>query len=101
VSFLLVQINLCQPARKQWDPAITYGTCIPGVPFYTSMASITIVFDITVFVFPPLTKAPADLRTNRMMLPFPVLLKSHIQTRKKLILLGLFGLGIFITVIRK
>jgi hypothetical protein len=52
MAFLLVQINLCQPARKQWDPAITYGTCIPGVPFYTSMASITIVFDITVFVFP-------------------------------------------------
>lgn len=36
-----------------------------------------------------------------MLLPFPVLLKSHIQTRKKLILLGLFGLGIFITIIRK
>ncbi|KAK4157504.1 hypothetical protein C8A00DRAFT_11628 [Chaetomidium leptoderma] len=83
LSFLLVQLNLCQPARKQWDPAITYGSCIPGVPFYTSMASITIVFDVTV-----------------MLLPFPVLLKSRIQTRKKLILLGLFGLGIFITVIQ-
>ncbi len=35
-----------------------------------------------------------------MLLPFPVLLKSRIQTRKKLILLGLFGLGVFITVIQ-
>jgi hypothetical protein len=35
-----------------------------------------------------------------MLLPFPILLKSHIQTRRKLILLGLFGLGVFITVIQ-
>ncbi|KAG7289436.1 hypothetical protein NEMBOFW57_005807 [Staphylotrichum longicolle] len=83
LSFLLVQVNLCQPARKQWDPAVTWGSCIPGVPFYTSMASITIVFDVTV-----------------MLLPFPVLVKSRIQTRKKLILLGLFGLGLFITIIQ-
>ncbi|KAK3297225.1 uncharacterized protein B0H64DRAFT_440698 [Chaetomium fimeti] len=83
LSFLLIQLNLCQPIRKQWDPAITYGSCIPGVPFYTSMASITIVFDVTV-----------------MLLPFPVLLHSRIQTRKKVVLLGLFGLGVFITVIQ-
>ena len=35
-----------------------------------------------------------------MALPFPVLLNSQIQTRKKLVLLGLFGLGVFITVIQ-
>lgn len=48
LSFLLVQVNLCQPARKQWDPSVTSGSCLPGVPFYTAMASITIVFDLTV-----------------------------------------------------
>ncbi|KAH6626795.1 hypothetical protein B0J18DRAFT_150542 [Chaetomium sp. MPI-SDFR-AT-0129] len=83
LSFLLVQLNLCQPVRKQWDPAVADGSCVASVPFYTSMASITIVFDVTV-----------------MLLPFPVLHKSHLQTRKKLILFGLFGLGIFITVIQ-
>ncbi|KAK3939575.1 hypothetical protein QBC46DRAFT_143905 [Diplogelasinospora grovesii] len=83
LAFLLVQINLCQPAAKQWDPTITWGSCLPGVPVYTSMASITIIFDLTV-----------------MLVPFPVLLKSQIQTRKKLVLLGLFGLGLFITVIQ-
>ncbi|KAF1925975.1 uncharacterized protein M421DRAFT_68548 [Didymella exigua CBS 183.55] len=83
LSFLLVQINLCQPAAKQWDPKITWGQCLPAVPFYTSMASLTILFDITV-----------------MLLPFPVLLRSHIQMRKKLALLGLLALGIFITVIQ-
>ena len=35
-----------------------------------------------------------------MLVPFPVLLKLKIQTRKKLVLLGLFGLGLFITVIQ-
>ncbi|KAK3370114.1 hypothetical protein B0H63DRAFT_307777 [Podospora didyma] len=35
-----------------------------------------------------------------MLLPFPVLLQSKIQNRKKIFLLGLFGLGLFITVIQ-
>jgi hypothetical protein len=35
-----------------------------------------------------------------MLLPFPLLVKSRLQTRRKVILLGLFGLGIFITVIQ-
>ncbi|KAK1513839.1 integral membrane protein, partial [Colletotrichum abscissum] len=83
LAFLLVQINLCTPIAKQWDPTITNGSCIPGVPFYTSMASLTIAFDVIV-----------------MFLPFPVLASSKIQKRKKFVLLGLFGLGAFITVIQ-
>jgi hypothetical protein len=35
-----------------------------------------------------------------MFLPFPVLVKSHIQNRKKIALLGLLCLGTFITVIQ-
>lgn len=35
-----------------------------------------------------------------MFLPFPVLASSKIQKRKKFVLLGLFGLGAFITVIQ-
>ncbi|KAF2832354.1 hypothetical protein CC86DRAFT_243433, partial [Ophiobolus disseminans] len=83
LSFLLVQVNLCQPIAKQWDPAITGGKCLPAVPFYTSMASLTIVFDVTV-----------------MLLPFPVLLKSRIQRRRKIVLLCLLALGVFITIIQ-
>ncbi|KAK0735443.1 hypothetical protein B0T21DRAFT_348933 [Apiosordaria backusii] len=83
LSFLVVQVNLCQPIALQWDPSIKEGSCIKGVPFYTSMASLTIVFDVIV-----------------MLTPFPVLVKSRIQNRKKLVLLGLFGLGLFITVIQ-
>lgn len=49
LSFLLVQINLCQPIARQWDITIE-GKCLPGVPVYTAMASMTIVFDLVVFV---------------------------------------------------
>lgn len=35
-----------------------------------------------------------------MFLPFPVLLRSHIQKRKKFALLGLLALGTFITIIQ-
>ncbi|KAK6864491.1 hypothetical protein PG990_006076 [Apiospora arundinis] len=82
-SFLVVQINLCTPVAKQWDPSITQGHCIEAVPFYTTVAAMTIVLDILV-----------------MILPFPTLYASKIQNRKKAVLLGLFALGIFITIIQ-
>jgi hypothetical protein len=37
---------------------------------------------------------------HSMLLPFPVLLQSHIQKRKKFVLLGLLALGVFITIIQ-
>ncbi|KAM7201871.1 integral membrane protein [Rhypophila sp. PSN 637] len=81
LCFLVIQINFCQPIAKQWDPTIRGGSCLPAVPVYTTLAALTIVFDVIVLV-----------------LPFPALLESHIQDRKKFVLLGLFGLGIFITI---
>ena len=35
-----------------------------------------------------------------MFLPFPMLVRSHIQKRKKIALLGLLALGTFITIIQ-
>src|SRR6478752_4423201 len=35
-----------------------------------------------------------------MLLPFPVLLRSQVPKRKKFVLLGLFGLGVFVTAIQ-
>lgn len=43
-------------------------------------------------------QSTADI--TRMFLPFPVLLKSSIQKRKKVVLLGLLALGTFITIIQ-
>lgn len=35
-----------------------------------------------------------------MVLPFPVLMSLKMQNRRKVVLLGLFGLGVFITIIQ-
>ncbi|KAI4866694.1 hypothetical protein F4820DRAFT_239760 [Hypoxylon rubiginosum] len=75
LATLVVQLKLSQPVVKEFDPRI--------VPFYTASSSLTIVFDFAV-----------------MFLPFPVLIKTKIPTRKKVVLLGLFALGFFITVIQ-
>ncbi|KAK7918019.1 hypothetical protein PG985_009893 [Apiospora marii] len=80
-TFLLVQLFLCTPIAKQWDKTIEEGSCVTAVPFYTSMASLTILFDLLV-----------------MFLPFPTLYRSRIQKRRKAVLLGLFATGLFITV---
>ncbi|KAI5861285.1 hypothetical protein GGS23DRAFT_612247 [Durotheca rogersii] len=64
----------------QWDTTVTDGKCIDRISFYLAMASLTIVLDFCV-----------------MFLPFPVLTKSKIQTRSKVVLLGLFALGLFVT----
>ncbi|KAM5349879.1 hypothetical protein ACJ41O_006384 [Fusarium nematophilum] len=82
-SFLMAQVNLCTPVRKQWDASVTGGSCLNGVPMYTTMASLTIVFDVIV-----------------MVLPFPTLLKLQVPKRKKAVLLGLFAMGTFISVIQ-
>ncbi|KAH8680427.1 hypothetical protein BGZ61DRAFT_456688 [Ilyonectria robusta] len=83
ISFLIAQINLCTPVRKQWDATVTGGSCLEGVPMYTTMASLTIVFDVLV-----------------MALPFPTLVKLQMANRKKLVLLGLFAMGTFVSVIQ-
>ncbi|TVY18528.1 hypothetical protein LARI1_G004162 [Lachnellula arida] len=83
LCFLIVQLNLCIPAAAQWDPSITNGHCLAAVPFYTSMASITIIFDVLI-----------------MLTPFPMLLNSRLPTRKKVAILGIFSLGSFVTAIQ-
>ncbi|OTA96463.1 hypothetical protein M434DRAFT_67635 [Hypoxylon sp. CO27-5] len=83
LACLIVQLNLCHPISKQWDGTITDGKCINPIPFYMSSSSLTIVFDFAV-----------------MFLPFPVLIKTKIEKRKKVALLGLFAVGFFITIIQ-
>ncbi|KAF4472041.1 integral membrane [Fusarium albosuccineum] len=84
VSYLrFMAAGLWHKIRKQWDASVTGGSCIPAVPMYTTMASITIVFDVVV-----------------MLLPFPTLVQLRIANRKKIVLLGLFAMGTFISIIQ-
>ncbi|GJC83178.1 hypothetical protein ColLi_06016 [Colletotrichum liriopes] len=71
--------------EKQYDPSIPadVGYCVDAIAFYLTFSSLTIVFDVLI-----------------MFLPFPVIIKSQIQNRKKLVLLALFVLGGFVTIIQ-
>ncbi|KXH46580.1 integral membrane protein [Colletotrichum salicis] len=85
IAFMCVFIFLCTPIEKQYDPSIPadVGHCVDSITFYLTFSSLTIVFDVII-----------------MFLPFPVILKSQIQKRKKIVLLALFILGIFVTIIQ-
>ncbi|KAI1389876.1 uncharacterized protein F4822DRAFT_400101 [Hypoxylon trugodes] len=82
LSCLIVQLNSCRPIAKQWDDSID-GKCINLMLYYVTSSALTVVFDFAV-----------------MFLPFPVLVKSKLPTKKKIVLLGLFALGFFITAIQ-
>ncbi|KAK2061108.1 integral membrane protein [Colletotrichum caudatum] len=82
IAFFLVFLFLCTPIEKQYDPSIPadVGHCIDGVAFYLTFSSLTIIFDVLI-----------------MFLPFPVIIASQIQRRKKVALLCLFVLGALVT----
>ncbi|PTB44579.1 uncharacterized protein TrAFT101_003129 [Trichoderma asperellum] len=82
IAFLLVFLLLCIPVRKQWIPT-TPGHCGQAVPFYITFSSLTIIFDVITLV-----------------LPFPVLIKLQMKRRRKIALLCLFALGIFVTIVQ-
>ncbi|KAJ5019456.1 Satratoxin biosynthesis SC1 cluster protein 4 [Colletotrichum sp. SAR 10_99] len=85
IAFICVFIFLCTPVEKQYDPSIPpeVGHCVDAITFYLTFSSLTIVFDVII-----------------MFLPFPVILRSQIQQRKKVVLLALFILGVFVTIIQ-
>ncbi|OHF03555.1 integral membrane protein [Colletotrichum orchidophilum] len=85
IAFICVFLFLCTPIEKQYDPSIPadVGYCVDSITFYLTFSSLTIVFDVII-----------------MFLPFPVILRSQIQKRKKIVLLTLFILGIFVTIIQ-
>ncbi|KAI1211705.1 uncharacterized protein F4807DRAFT_418752 [Annulohypoxylon truncatum] len=83
LTCLIVQLNTCHPIAKQWDSTITYGRCFDVVAFSSASSAIAIVVDFAV-----------------MALPFPILIKTKIEMRKKVMLLGLFALGFFVTAIQ-
>ncbi|CZR59973.1 uncharacterized protein PAC_09868 [Phialocephala subalpina] len=81
--FFVAQLNFCAPVAKAWDPTITIGSCLPAVPFYTAMGSITFIFDILT-----------------MLTPIPILMHSCFSLRKNILIALLFLLGIFLSLIQ-
>ncbi|KAL7905575.1 hypothetical protein GGI35DRAFT_128109 [Trichoderma velutinum] len=82
IAFMLVFLFLCIPVEKQWEPLVP-GHCADAVPFYLTFSSLTIVFDVITLV-----------------LPFPVLIKLQMKIRRKIALLCLFALGLFVSIVQ-
>ncbi|KAL7958402.1 hypothetical protein V8C34DRAFT_152357 [Trichoderma compactum] len=82
IAFMLVFLFLCIPVQKQWEPLVP-GHCADAVPFYLTFSSLTIIFDVITLV-----------------LPFPVLIKLQMKIRRKIALLCLFALGLFVTIVQ-
>ncbi|KAI1409210.1 hypothetical protein F5Y13DRAFT_182114 [Hypoxylon sp. FL1857] len=80
VAFICVVLFICTPIEKQWNPYVTWGHCGNLTTYYLSSSWITVFFDLML-----------------IGLPFPVLLKSKIRRRRKVALLILFALGLFVT----
>ena len=76
----LVLIFQCNPVQKSWLP-LTPGYCLPNdITFYT-LAAVTILCDLVIFIT-----------------PIPLLLRLRINRRRKVGLIGIFLLGLFTTV---
>ncbi len=76
---LLVVIFTCSPIDRFWDQELP-GTCIPNLPFWYINAGGNIVTDVIIFV-----------------LPLPVMTSLNLRATQKLMLIGIFSLGFFVS----
>ncbi|OBT65555.1 hypothetical protein VE03_05031 [Pseudogymnoascus sp. 23342-1-I1] len=76
---ILLLIFLCKPIQKSWKP-LTPGYCIPNANSVYGLGAVSIFYDIVI-----------------LLLPIPLIIKLHINKRKKIGLAGIFTLGIFTT----
>ncbi|KAJ5984037.1 hypothetical protein N7481_006136 [Penicillium waksmanii] len=86
VFALIISIS-CMPASnstgpKQWDTSLK-GHCIQTQPFYFALGGTSIALDFIIIA-----------------LPLPVLWKLQLRIRQKVLLVALFALGFFVTIVQ-
>ncbi|KAJ5559067.1 hypothetical protein N7535_009068 [Penicillium sp. DV-2018c] len=79
VVFTFIMSLECRPISKQWDVTVS-GKCIEVVSFYYGT---NLGFDVAIII-----------------LPLPVLWKLQLDRKQKYVLIGMFGLGFFVTIIQ-
>ncbi|KDN71862.1 putative integral membrane protein [Colletotrichum sublineola] len=92
MSLLLSYLRFFPAGRYQITTIIVAVAC--------TMAHIAFFFVFWFQCTPKLTSGGSPPTLGSMFLPFPVIITSQIQRRKKAVLLGLFILGAFVTVIQ-
>lgn len=76
VGNIIGQLLICRPFALNWDQSIE-GTCGSQPTYYFVMGMFNIVMDIII-----------------LAMPMPFLMKLKLATRKKLVLVGMFAVGI-------
>ncbi|KAK7993025.1 hypothetical protein PG988_001819 [Apiospora saccharicola] len=72
---------VCFPVAKFWEPSIE-GTCVDQLAVWYVMAGVNIITDFAIFV-----------------IPLPVIKSLQLPTKQKMLLVLVFGLGLFTCVI--
>ncbi len=80
ISQLLVTTFTCTPIEKFWMGDAVPGTCIPNLPFWYINAAGNILTDVIVFI-----------------VPLPALSGLNLRKAQKIMLLGIFSLGFFVS----
>ncbi|KAF4629302.1 hypothetical protein G7Y89_g8852 [Cudoniella acicularis] len=82
LSYTVATLASCQPIQFNWDKTIASGTCIDTSKYYTSQTIISLLLDVMV-----------------VGLPMPMLWGLKMQVQRRIALMCIFGMGIFICII--
>ncbi|KAK6840274.1 hypothetical protein PG995_016028 [Apiospora arundinis] len=72
---------VCYPVEKFWEPALP-GSCVDQLAVWYVMAGVNIVTDFAIFI-----------------IPLPVIKSLQLPTKQKMLLVVVFGLGLFTCII--
>ncbi|KAJ5608856.1 hypothetical protein N7528_009423 [Penicillium herquei] len=78
---IIISIS-CIPVAKQWNSSLK-GHCINTQPFYFALGGTSITLDVIIIT-----------------LPLPVLWRLQLLTKQKILLVALFALGFFVTIVQ-
>ncbi|KAI5781503.1 hypothetical protein EDC01DRAFT_730234 [Geopyxis carbonaria] len=82
IALFITNIFQCTPVAFFWNPTIPGGSCIDLRAFYFSAAALSIAADFWI-----------------LLLPQPVLFSLQLPMKKRLMLMGMFGLGIVVCIV--
>ena len=77
IGYIINNFTICQPFAYTWDKTIDGGHCGDILAGWLASAIINVILDIAVIV-----------------LPMPMLWGLQMQVTKKILISGIFGLGI-------
>jgi hypothetical protein len=73
---VIARFFMCRPLVFTWDRSIPGGTCVSPMPMSPGAAVLSLAFDLVILI-----------------LPIPVILGLQMRVTRKVLLIGLFGMG--------